>query len=83
MFAARLAPVLTRMGIHYGWVMVGLTFLVMLATAATMGSPGVFIDPLHAEFGWETAAISGPLGLRFALGCVARCRRFGVGLLAR
>jgi MFS family permease len=67
MFAARLAPVLTRMGIHYGWVMVALTFLVMLATAATMGSPGVFIDPLHAEFGWETAAISGPLGLRFAL----------------
>ncbi len=67
MFAARLAPFLARLGIHYGWVMAGLTFLVMLSTAATMGSPGVFIEPLHAEFGWETGAISGPLGLRFAL----------------
>ena len=67
MFAARLAPILARRGIHYGWMMVALTFLTMLSTAATMGSPGVFIDPLHDEFGWETAAISGPLGMRFAL----------------
>ena len=67
MFATRLAPVLARHGIHYGWVMVGLTFLTMLSTAAAMGSPGVFLDPLHKEFGWETGQISAPLGLRFAL----------------
>ena len=67
MFAARLAPALARRGVHYGWVMVALTFLTMLSTAATMGSPGVFIEPLRQEFGWETASISAPLGLRFAL----------------
>ncbi len=67
MFASRLAPILARHGIHYGWVMVALTFLTMLSTAAAMGSPGVFIDPLHGEFGWATSEISGPLGLRFAL----------------
>lgn len=67
MFAARLAPFLSRRGIHYGWVMVAVTFLTMLSTAATMGSPGVFIEPLRAEFGWDTSSISAPLSLRFAL----------------
>jgi MFS family permease len=67
MLAHWLAPRLARAGIHYGWVMVGLTFLTMLSTAAAMGSPGVFLLPLHDEFGWDTAQISAPLGLRFAL----------------
>jgi MFS family permease len=67
MFASALAPALARRGIHYGWVMVGLTFLVMLSTAAAMGSPGVFIGPLGQEFGWATGDVSAPLGLRFAL----------------
>ena len=67
MFAARLAPILARRGIHYGWVVLGLTFLVMLSTAGAMSAPGVFLTPLHDEFGWDTAAISGPLGLRFVL----------------
>ena len=67
MFAATLAPALARRGIHYGWVMVALTFLTMLSTAAVMGSPGVFIGPISKEFGWTTGEVSAPLGLRFAL----------------
>ncbi len=67
MYAASLAPALARRGIHYGWVRVALTFLVMLSTAAAMGSPGVFIGPLGAEYGWANGEVSGPLGLRFAL----------------
>ena len=67
MFATRLAPVLTRAGIHYGWVMVALTFLTTVTTSAAMGIPGVLINPLKAEFGWETGDISGPLGMRFVL----------------
>jgi MFS family permease len=67
MFAATLAPILARRGIHYGWVMLGLTFLVMLSTAAAMGTAGVFLNPLHDEFGWDTGAISAPLGFRFVL----------------
>jgi len=67
MFASVLAPALSRRGIHYGWVMVALTFMVMLSTAAAMGSPGVFIGPLGQEFGWATGEVSAPLGLRFAL----------------
>ena len=67
MLAHRLAPWLARRGIHYGWVMAGVTFLAMLATSASLGLPGVLIVPLRAEFGWNTGAISGPLALRLAL----------------
>ena len=72
MFAAVLAPALARRGVHYAWAVVAATFLVMLATAAAMGMPGVLIRPLSAEFGWSTADISGALALRLALyGAVA------------
>ena len=67
MFAARLAPVLARYGIHYGFVVVGVTFLTMLATSAAMGMPGVLMLPLEHEFGWTAAAISGALALRLML----------------
>jgi len=67
MLAKILAPVLARRGVHYGWVMVALTFLTMLSTAAVMGLPGVLIGPLQSEFGWGTGEISGALSLRLVL----------------
>ena len=67
MLSGLLAPWLARRGIHYGWAIAAVTFLTMLATAACIGLPGVLIVPLRAEFGWDTGAISGPLGLRLAL----------------
>ncbi len=67
MFALQLAPFLARRGIHYGWLMVAITFLVALASAGALGILGVLILPLQRETGWETAAISGPLGLRLLL----------------
>jgi MFS family permease len=67
MLAHLLAPALARRGIHYGWAMVVVTFLVMLSTAAAMGMPGVLMTPLKQEFGWSTASISGALALRLAL----------------
>jgi MFS family permease len=67
MFALQLAPHLARRGIHYGWLMVAITFLVSLASAGALGILGVLILPLQQETGWETATISGPLGLRLLL----------------
>ena len=67
MFAAALNARLARSGVHYGWVMVALTFLVMLSTAAAMGMPGVLMTPLRHEYGWSTTDISGALALRIAL----------------
>ncbi len=61
-----------RRGIHYGWVVIGVIFLTMLATSAVMGMTAVLILPLKSEFGWDLGAISGALGLRFLVyGAVA------------
>jgi len=62
-----LSAALARRNIHYGWVMVGLTFFTALITAGTVGAPGVFIVPLQHEFGWTTAEISSALSIRFIL----------------
>jgi MFS family permease len=62
-----LAATLARRNIHYGWVMVGVTFLAALISAGTVGAPGVFIVPLQKEFGWTTAEISSALSIRFIL----------------
>ena len=42
-----LSAALARRNIHYGWVMVGVTFLAALISAGTVGAPGVFIVPLQ------------------------------------
>jgi sugar phosphate permease len=61
------AAALARRDIHYGWVVVGVTFVLMLATAGAMGSAGVLIEPLQQEFGWSNADISAALALRLAI----------------
>jgi sugar phosphate permease len=67
MTPSRLAASLARRHVHYGWVVVGVTFLTMLVTAGAVGAPGVLILPLQHEFGWQTAEISSALGVRFML----------------
>ena len=62
-----LSAALARRNIHYGWVMVGVTFLTALVSAGAVGAPGVFIVPLQREFGWSTAEISSALSIRFVL----------------
>jgi len=72
------------MRVHYGWVIAGVTFFTMLATAGAMGSAGVMIVPLEHEFGWSDAAISGALAVRLVLFglmgpfAAAMMNRFGV-----
>jgi MFS family permease len=62
-----LSAALGRRNVHYGWVMVGLTFFTALISAGAVGAPGVFIVPLQHEFGWTTAQISSALSVRFIL----------------
>lgn len=45
-------------GIHYGWVMVAITFLLVTVTAGIRSAPGVMITPLKDDFGWSTGQIS-------------------------
>ncbi len=56
-----------RRGVHYGWIVAGVTFLTMLVTAGAVGAPGVLIGPLQAEFGWATSDISSAFAIRLVL----------------
>src|SRR2546423_5894816 len=67
MISTGLAPPPARRNIHYGWAMVGVTFLTALISAGTVGAPGVFIVPLQREFGWSTAEVSSALSIRLIL----------------
>lgn len=43
---------------HYAWVVLGITFVVLLTSAAIRATPGVLMVPLEKEFGWSRAMIS-------------------------
>ena len=45
---------LARRHVHYGWVVLAIAFLTMLTSSAALGLPGVFLQPLSREFGWNT-----------------------------
>lgn len=64
MMTDRLAHALAARNVHYGWLVAGVTFLTMLATAGVMGSAGVLMGPLEQEFGWTTEQISGAIAIR-------------------
>jgi sugar phosphate permease len=67
MFAQALAQRLSRNNIHYGWVVIAITFLTALTTAGAVGVPGALMLPLTKEFGWNTAEISSALAIRLVL----------------
>ncbi len=70
MLASFLAPRLARLNIHYGWVIVAVTFLTMLSTAGAMGQPGGLhefrdgnpIHPLLAKQARGSGQHLGPVG---------------------
>ena len=47
-----LARALAANGIHYGWLMVGLTFLLGMCLAGAMSIPGILLKPMSDDFGW-------------------------------
>lgn len=67
MFAQALARRLSRLGIHYGWVVVAVAFMAGVATAGAIALPATLILPLNREFGWNAEQISGALALRILL----------------
>jgi sugar phosphate permease len=43
---------------HYGWVVVGVTFITLLVGAGVRSTPGVLMVPFEDEFHWSRATIS-------------------------
>ena len=53
--------------LHYAWVIAAVTFVVMLITSGVRATPGLFMVPLEAEFGWSRALISASIAINIAL----------------
>jgi sugar phosphate permease len=49
--------------VHYAWMIVALTFIVVVVTAGVRAAPGVLIVPLEGEFHWSRATISFAAGI--------------------
>jgi MFS family permease len=67
MLAQAAARALAARNIHYGWLMVALTFLYGVCSAGAMSIPGVLLTPMSHDLGWSIGELSGPLGLRVTL----------------
>lgn len=70
--------------VHYGWIVVWLTFFTILITAGIRSMMGVIMVPLEQEFAWSRSAISFAFALNLAIYglagpfMAAAMHRFGV-----
>ncbi len=53
--------------VHYAWVVVGITFITLIVTAAVRATPSILIVPLEQEFGWTRATISFAISINLLL----------------
>jgi predicted MFS family arabinose efflux permease len=73
-----------RTRLHYGWVVAGITFVVLMASAGIRATPSVLIVPLERELGWSRATSSSAVSLGLLLYgligpfCAAIAQRFGI-----
>jgi MFS family permease len=52
---------------HYAWVVVGITFLILLVSAGVRAVPAVLMLPLEHEFGWLRTTTSAALSVNILL----------------
>ncbi len=61
-----------KRGIHYGWVIVGSTFVMLMATSGlSFYNLAVFLRAFTTEFGFSVAAVSGASALYFVASGIA------------
>ena len=70
--------------IYYGWIVVGITCLVLLTSAGIRSTPGILMVPLEEEFHWSRATIALAVSINLILyGCIgpfaaAVMEKFGI-----
>jgi sugar phosphate permease len=52
---------------HYAWVIVALSFFVLLLAAGVRSAPGVLMAPMEHDMGWSAATISLAVAINIAL----------------
>jgi sugar phosphate permease len=57
----------TKHRFHYAWMVIAVTFLIMLVTAGIRATPSVMMVPLEQGFGWSRTTISMALAINLAL----------------
>ena len=60
------APV-RRKRLHRAWLVAGVAFVATIGAAGFRATPGVFITPLHDEFGWSTGTIASAVSVNLIL----------------
>ena len=64
----RVVPALAaRWGVHYGWIVVAVTFPTLLITAGLRAAPGVLVLPWEQTFGWSRAALGSVVAVNLVL----------------
>lgn len=58
---------LRRTGLHYGWIVVLITFFTLLVAAGIRSVPGVLMVPLEEEFGWSRSGVSTAVSINIFL----------------
>ncbi|HEY8742324.1 MAG TPA: MFS transporter, partial [Chloroflexota bacterium] len=56
-----------KTGLHYAWVVAGVTFITLLGASGFRSTPGVLIVPLQQAFGWNRATISLAVSINLVL----------------
>ncbi|MDF2630593.1 MAG: major facilitator superfamily 1 [Symbiobacteriaceae bacterium] len=67
--------------VHYGWIVVVVTFITMLGAAGIRATPTVLILPLEHEFGWDRATISLAISINLIL--FGLCGPFAAAVMER
>ena len=57
-------PWQTRLPVFYGWVIVAVSWLLLLVGTAPLWTFGVFVQPMQDDLGWTRSALLGGLTLR-------------------
>jgi predicted MFS family arabinose efflux permease len=70
-----------RRTFHYGWIVVGITFMTLLVSAGIRSASGVLIIPLETHFGWDRTLTTFPIAINLAL--YGLCGPFAAALMER
>src|SRR5258708_1888167 len=67
--------------VHYGWIVVGVTFVTIMAAAGVRSVPGILILPLEQEFAWNRATVSLAVSINLLL--YGLCGPFAASVMER
>lgn len=58
---------MTRRKPHYAWVVFATAFLTLLGAAGFRSTPGILVDPLRDEFGWNRSVVGSAVSVNVLL----------------